>query len=121
MQFPLYVGVQGVVLGLTYGLLAMGLVLIYKSNRVLNFAHGELGLVSAVALHKLVTDFHFPYWPTLALVLGLAALIGGACEFALRRLFNRSRLLVMVATLGLSQFLFVLSILGWLQPKHAAN
>ena len=36
---------QGIVLGALNGLLAMGLVLIYRTNRIINFAQGELGRV----------------------------------------------------------------------------
>ena len=55
---------------MVYGLLAMGLVLIYRSNRVLNFAQGQLGVVAAVFLVKCFYDFGFNYWFALALALG---------------------------------------------------
>ncbi|HUR78550.1 MAG TPA: ABC transporter permease [Acidimicrobiales bacterium] len=117
----LFVGIQGLIIGLTYGLLAVGLVLIYKSNRVVNFAHGELGVISAALLEKLVNDNNLPYWPTLGFVLLLAMLIGGATELALRRLFKRPRLIVMVATIGVSQLLFVLSLWSLIQPSEGAR
>ena len=120
MSIPLHVLIQGLVTGLTYGLLALGLVLIYKSSRVLNFAHGELGAVSAVLLEKFVNDFNAPYWPTLVLVVAIATLVGGGTELLLRRLFARPRLLVMVATIGVAQILFVFSILGFIQPEEGA-
>ena len=121
MSLPLHVVVQGVIVGLTYGLLALGLVLIYKTSRVLNFAHGELGAISAVLLERLVNDFDFPYWPTLVLTLVTAAAIGAGTELLLRRLFSRPRFLVMVATIGLAQLLFVLSLLSFIQPDQGAR
>ena len=54
----------------------MGLVLIYRTNRVLNFAQGQLGVVAAVFLVKAFYDFGFDYWLALALALGLAAAVG---------------------------------------------
>ena len=99
---------QGLVTGLLYGLLALGLVLLYRTNRVLNFAQGQLGVVAAVFLLKLTRDLEHPYWPSLLVVLVLAAALGALCELLLRRLFNRPRVLVMVATIGLSQVLFLL-------------
>ena len=39
--------VFGVILGLVYGLLALGMVLIYKGTRTLNFAHPYQGLLCA--------------------------------------------------------------------------
>lgn len=121
MSIPLHVLVVGLIIGLTYGLLALGLVLVYRSNRIINFAHGELGAVSAVLLEKLVNDLGMPYWPTLAFVLLVAVAIGGATELVLRRLFEAPRFLVMVATIGLSQLLFVLSILPFIQPDDGAR
>ncbi|MGD0882166.1 MAG: ABC transporter, partial [Acidimicrobiales bacterium] len=117
MSVPSFVLVQGVVTGLGYGLLAMGLVLIYKTNRVLNFAQGQLGVVAAVFLVKCFYDFGFDYWFALALALGLAAAVGALSELLLRRLANRPRVLVMVATIGLSQVLFVFTALPFIRPK----
>ena len=54
--------VQGAITGLSYGLLALGLVLIYRTNRVLNFSQGQLGVVGAVFMVKLYYDFGINYW-----------------------------------------------------------
>jgi ABC-type branched-subunit amino acid transport system permease subunit len=110
--------VQGVITGLGYGLLAMGLVLIYKTNRVLNFAQGQLGIVAAVFMVKCFYDFGFNYWFSLVLSVLLAAAVGALSELLLRRLFSRPRVLVMVATIGLSQVLFVFTALPFIRPKN---
>ena len=57
MSVPSFVLVEGVVTGLSYGLLALGLVLIYRTNRVLNFAQGQLGVVAAVFMAKVADDW----------------------------------------------------------------
>ena len=116
MSIPSFVLVQGVITGLGYGLLAMGLVLIYKTNRILNFAQGQLGVVAAVFLVKCFYDFGFNYWFSLALALGLSAAVGALSELLLRRLSDRPRVLVMVATIGLSQVLFVFTALPFIRP-----
>jgi ABC-type branched-subunit amino acid transport system permease subunit len=118
VSIPSFVLVQGVITGLSYGLLAMGLVLIYKTNRVLNFAQGQLGVVAAVFMVKCFYDFGFNYWFALVLSLLLAAAVGALSELLLRRLFNRPRVLVMVATIGLSQVLFVFTALPFIRPKN---
>jgi ABC-type branched-subunit amino acid transport system permease subunit len=118
VSVPSFVLVQGAITGLGYGLLAMGLVLIYRTNRVLNFAQGQLGVVAAVFLVKCFYDFGFNYWFSLVLAVGLAAGVGALSELVLRRLFNRPRVLVMVATIGLSQVLFVLTALPFLRPQN---
>jgi ABC-type branched-subunit amino acid transport system permease subunit len=107
---PSGVILQGVIVGLGYGLLAVGLVLIYRTNRVLNFAQGQIGVIAA--------DFHFEYWFALVLSVALAAGVGGLSELVLRRLFTRPRVLVMVATIGLSEVLLALTALPFIRPHN---
>jgi len=116
MEITLFSIVQGLVAGLLYGLLALGLVLLYRTTRVLNFAQGQLGVVAAVFLLKLTFDLDIPYWPALVTVLVLAACLGALCELLLRRLFDRPRVIVMVATIGLSQVLFLFTVLPFVAP-----
>jgi branched-chain amino acid transport system permease protein len=115
---PNFVLLQGVIIGLGYGLLAVGLVLIYRTNRVLNFAQGQVGVIAAVFLVKLTADFKFEYWFALVLSITLAAAVGGLSELVLRRLFSRPRVLVMVATIGLSQVLLALTALPFIRPHN---
>ena len=115
---PNFVLLQGVIIGLGYGLLAVGLVLIYRTNRVLNFAQGQVGVIAAVFLVKLTADFKFEYWFALVLSICLAAVVGALSELVLRRLFSRPRVLVMVATIGLSQVLLALTALPFIRPKN---
>jgi len=115
---PSGVILQGVIVGLGYGLLAVGLVLIYRTNRVLNFAQGQIGVIAAVFLVKLTADFHFEYWFALVLSVSLAAGVGGLSELVLRRLFTRPRVLVMVATIGLSEVLLALTALPFIRPHN---
>jgi ABC-type branched-subunit amino acid transport system permease subunit len=118
LSAPNFVLIQGLIIGLGYGLLAMGLVLIYRTNRVLNFAQGQVGVIAAVFLVKLTADFHFEYWFALVLSITLAAGVGGLSEMVLRRLFTRPRVLVMVATIGLSYVLLALTALPFIRPKN---
>jgi ABC-type branched-subunit amino acid transport system permease subunit len=121
VSIPGFVLLEGVVVGLNFGLLALGLVLVYRTNRVLNFAQGQLGVVAAVFLVKCTQDFHFNYWFSLVLAIGLSAAMGALSELLLRRLFNRPRVLVMVATIGLSQVLFVFTALPFILPKNLSK
>ena len=118
MSAPPAVLLQGLILGLDYGLLALGLVLVYRTSRVLNFAQGQMGVVAAVLLAKLVEDYHLPYWPALLLCLVAGGLTGAATELVLRRLYKRPRLIVMVATIGIEQVLFVVTLLPFISPRH---
>jgi ABC-type branched-subunit amino acid transport system permease subunit len=117
VSIPSSVVLEGAILGLNYGLLAVGLVLIYRTSRIINFAQGQLGVVAAVFMVKLYYDFGINYWAALLGALVLAAAAGALSELVLRRLFNRPRVMVMVATIGLSQVLYLFTLLPFIRPK----
>ena len=73
--FPMPGGVYflGLILGLLGALVAVGMALIYRSNRILNFAQGDLGLVPTVLAVNLIVYSGLNYF--LALTLGLAAAV----------------------------------------------
>ena len=109
--------VIGLVTGMTYAILAVGLVLIYRSTRVINFAHGQLGAASALLLAKLVNDQGVSWWLAFPLALALAAGIGAAAEaLVIRRLEGAARTTVMIATIGLAQILFAISFWSGFRP-----
>lgn len=52
----LNIGVNGILMGLIYGLMALGLSVVFGVVRIVNFAHGEmmvLGVYGAIILHQL--------------------------------------------------------------------
>ena len=51
---------DGLTSGLVYGLLAMGIVLVYRATRVINFAVGNMGLVGAGLFVLLVVQYNVP-------------------------------------------------------------
>ncbi|HBX78371.1 MAG TPA: hypothetical protein DEG43_12055, partial [Acidimicrobiaceae bacterium] len=91
----------GLFTGLTYGLLAAGLVLVYRSSRFINFAHGALGVFGAAICSLAVREFEMPYWVAFALGLLVAAGMGALVEVGIvKPLTGSPRVLSMVATLG---------------------
>lgn len=105
----------GAVVGSLNALIAMGIVLVYRANRIVNFAAGDLGGVAAMLGVSLVAVG----WPfLLALLVGLVAavLLGAGVEFFVIRRFARSpRLILTVATIAL--VFFPLGFLQLLLPK----
>src|SRR5439155_7276619 len=84
--------VLGLLSGLTYAVLAAGLVLVYRATKVINFAHGELGAFGGAVLAKLVLDDHWNFWLALVAVLVLGGALGALVELAVvRRLFRAPR------------------------------
>jgi len=97
---------QGVIIGGLTALIAFGIALIYRANRVVNFAQGDLGAVPAVLAVLLIVG---PGWPfPLAAVTGLvvAVVLGVLVEvLVIRRFAKAPRLILTVATIGLAQIL----------------
>ena len=103
--------VIGLVFGMLGALTALGMALIYRSNRILNFAQGELGLAPSVGALGLITFSAMPYVFALLFGLGAAVLLGVVVEFVIIRRFAKApRLILTVATIGLSQLLTVASL-----------
>jgi branched-chain amino acid transport system permease protein len=113
---PLGVLINGAILGMLYALLAFGLILVYRANRIVNFAHAGLGLVPAVTALLLVTNHGWPYPASLAVVLLGSALVGGVIELVMRRFWTAPRLVATVFTIGLAQvFVYLeLKMPGWI-------
>lgn len=105
-SFLLQLLLNGLVVGVIYALIAMGLSLIFGVLEIVNFAHGEFYMLGAMAAYFLSTNFALGYWPTVAVVtLGGLAVGYVLYEALLSSLkgegFERSILL----TLGLSMVL----------------
>jgi branched-chain amino acid transport system permease protein len=112
--FPMPAGVwlHSVVLGLLGSLMATGLGLVYRLNKIVNFAQGDLGTAPAVLAFGLVAFSGVSY--LLGLAVGLVAVVVltvGVEVLVVRRFSAAPRLVLTVATIGLSQALVVLSLL----------
>src|SRR5688572_17669417 len=89
-------------------LLATGLVLIHMSNRVINFAHGEIGAFAVALMLTLTQVAHWNYWAALGASLAGTALLGALIErTVIQRLFTSPRLIVLIATVGVAQVVTV--------------
>src|SRR6476661_2944848 len=94
----------GLVQGLIVSLVAMGIVLVYRSSRVINFAVGDLGVPAAALLAVMAGKHGIPYWPALAGALLVGTFSGAVVELAvIRRLFKAPRVIVLVATIGVAE------------------
>jgi ABC-type branched-subunit amino acid transport system ATPase component/ABC-type branched-subunit amino acid transport system permease subunit len=96
---------EGFVAGLSFALIAMGIVLVYRSSRIINFAVGDLGVPAAATVAILVAKSDWPYWLALAFGLFVGTVSGAVVELAvIRRLFKAPRVIVLVATIGVAEF-----------------
>ncbi len=104
--------VRGVILGLLTALLAMGMALVYRANRVINFAQADLGFVPTSLAVGLIVFSGLPYLFGFGVGLAAAVALGVIVELAfVRRFAQASRLVLTVATIGITQLLAVLALL----------
>ncbi|MEX2393785.1 MAG: branched-chain amino acid ABC transporter permease, partial [Actinomycetota bacterium] len=98
----------GAALGMANALLAMGLVLIYMSNRTINLAHGEFGAFAVAMMLALTRRAELNYWLAVLLSLLATGVLAASVErIVLRRLFKSPRLIVLIATIGVAQLIIV--------------
>ena len=111
IESPFPVVLLGILFGMTYGLLAVGLVLIYRTNRIVNFAHGEIGAFGAGMFGLATIRWHVPYYVALPFALAIGFGVGALAETAvIRRLRKAPRLMTIIATLGIGEFLLGLGV-----------
>src|SRR5947209_12025320 len=98
--------IQALEFGTATALFAVGLVLIYRATRIINFAHNGFGAVAGTLFFELTFVEHWPYVIALLLSLGAGVACGAAVELLFIRRFARgSRLVLTVVTLGVGQLL----------------
>jgi branched-chain amino acid transport system permease protein len=106
LSFYIQLLLNGVVIGVIYALVAMGLSLIFGVLEIVNFAHGEFYMLGAMLAYFLSMNVGLGYWPTVLVVTAVAVALGYVLYEALLgslrgQSFERSILL----TLGLSMVL----------------
>ncbi len=114
---PIGVMVQGVVIGGLTAMIAFGLALVYRSNRIINFAQGDLGGVPASLAVLLILERGWPYPIAFVAAIVTAVFLGGFVEFTfIRRFRKQPRLILTVVTIGVSSILALLGAQGRVVP-----
>jgi branched-chain amino acid transport system permease protein len=106
--FPVPAGVwtKGAIVGGLTALIALGMALTWRSNGVVSFAQGDMGMAPVVLVHLLIVSWGWSWYVAVPAGLVVAALLGAVVEIAVIRRFRRApRLLLTVATIGLAQVL----------------
>ncbi|HET8620401.1 MAG TPA: ABC transporter permease [Acidimicrobiales bacterium] len=108
---PAGVLVRGVIIGGLTALISLGIALVYRANRIVNFAQGDLGTVPTMGAVLLIVGPGVPWFVALVLGLVVAALLGALTEFLIiRRFASAPRLILTVATLGVAQVFAALAL-----------
>ncbi|MCU0576884.1 MAG: branched-chain amino acid ABC transporter permease [Desulfobacterota bacterium] len=103
MEFFLQLLINGLSIGLLYGLSALGFVMIFKASSVLNFAHGQLLAIGAFFFLVLVSWLKIPVVLAFLVTLAGSFVLGFVVErIFLRPLIGESLIFVIMLTVGLS-------------------
>jgi branched-chain amino acid transport system permease protein len=106
--------------GAVYALMALTVVMIYKTTGHLNFAQGEMAMFSTFLVFVLAVEQGLNVWLAIGLVVVMAMIVGAAFERVLiQPLENRSVLAPVILTLGLFFILNGSAATIWgTQPKN---
>jgi len=114
MESLIQLVVTGLATGAIYALIALGMVLIFKSTGVFNIAQGQLLLVGAFICFTLSSRLGVPFWAAILLTLPCAFLLGLLIErLCLRPMIGKPLLGVIIMTLGLASLLKGLTVTIW--------
>jgi branched-subunit amino acid ABC-type transport system permease component len=105
---PFGIVVAGVIVGTVTALLAMGLILIYKTSRFINFAYASMGSLAGVTAIGLHLEKGVPFFAALPIGVAIGVLTGALVELVVRRFRHTSRLILTVASIGIAQILSVI-------------
>jgi len=109
--------VSGIAVGSSYALMGLAMVIIYKTSEVINFAQGEMALLSVFLTYMVLEYYHFPFYVAFPSALAFALLLGFFLEFAvLRRAKEPNVLGMIIITIGLEMIL-----MGFVSWKFGAE
>jgi branched-chain amino acid transport system permease protein len=109
---PLGILALGAVIGGLIAFISIGLVLVYRTNRIINFAHADIGATAVVLTILLVREAEMSYVLGTAIGLATALALGWLIEkTVVRRFFKAPRLILTVATILLAQMLIGIQVL----------
>lgn len=95
--------ITSLAMGIVYGMVAMGMVLIWRAGGIVNFAQGELLMVGAFISYTLAETMGMPVWIALLVCAALMGLVGVAFHFITYwPLRNSWDITVIISTIGAS-------------------
>jgi branched-chain amino acid transport system permease protein len=104
--------IQGLALGSVYGSLALALVLVYRATRIVNFAQGELAMLTTYIAWQLI-QWGLSYWEAFFATLAIGFVLGTLLEvFLIRPVLHRSTIAAVIVTVGL--FILIDGVVNWI-------
>ncbi len=94
--------INGLTVGSSYILMALGFTMIFGILRVINFAHGEFYMLGALTAYYFLTQFGVNYWIAVLLAMLIIGLLGYLVEKILFHPIRHDEMRTMILALGLS-------------------
>lgn len=114
MDFLLNILASGLIAGTLYGMIGMSFAVIYKTTGVVNFAQGEMMMLSAYTAWSLGTTLALPFWAMLPVACLASVVIGAAVErLVIRPMLGEPPFAIIMATMGLAIVIRGATILIW--------
>jgi branched-chain amino acid transport system permease protein len=102
---------NGLALGSLYALIAIGYTMVYGILRLINFAHGDIFMISTYIIFYSVTMFFMPWWAAFIVAVLLTGVFGIVVErAAYRPLRNSPKISIMISAIGASYLIENLAI-----------
>jgi branched-chain amino acid transport system permease protein len=104
--------VEGLAIGACYALFGIAVVIIYKTSEVINFAQGEMAMLTTFVAYHILAYYQYPFWLAFIITMIFSVLLGMFIEFAFLRPAKQPSLLgLIVITLGAEMLL--MGVAGW--------
>jgi len=104
--------VSALAVGSSYALMALAMVIIYKTSEVVNFAQGEMALASAYFTFMLLEIYGFSFISAFILAFVFSLILGAVLEFAVLRRAKEPNLLgLIIITIGME--FIILGLVSW--------
>jgi len=119
MDYFIQLVLSGLVVGAIYGLVAMGFAVIFKATGIVNFAQGEMAMLTAYTTWSLADLMGTGAIVTIVVAIVLGALLGLLCErLIMRPMLGEPVLSVVLVTIGLAVVLRALVTIIWGASPH---
>ncbi|MFA7556235.1 MAG: branched-chain amino acid ABC transporter permease [Hydrogenophaga sp.] len=119
MDYFIQLVLSGLVVGAIYGLVAMGFAVIFKATGIVNFAQGEMAMLTAYTTWSLANLLGTGAIVTIVIAIVLGALLGLLCErLIMRPMLGEPVLSVVLVTIGLAVVLRALVTIIWGASPH---
>ncbi len=114
MTFFFQLVVTGLALGMTYALIAMGFVIIYKCSKAFNIAQGQIVMIGGYLGYTFLVVLSMPVWAAIIAAIAVGVVMGLVIErLTLRPLLGKPPLAIVMMTIALAGILDGVAIMVW--------